>query len=230
MSVDYYIRLEQARGPRPSRQVLSALCRALLLTVDEREYLFRIADKAVPPKGGPSREVPASIRTLIDRMTDTPAYVVSGVYDILAWNRLATVFIGNEPAGGNMLRWMFAQPDGDPHWSDEDTLRFVKTTVADLRATYARYPGAESIESLVTELLGLSPRFAQMWAEHEVEVRRPTVKRIVHPQAGPLEFECQVLHIADTDQRLITYIAERGSRTETAFRELAANPLTRSRS
>jgi transcriptional regulator with XRE-family HTH domain len=44
MSVDYYIRLEQGRGPRPSRQVLSALARALLLNGDEREYLFLTAE------------------------------------------------------------------------------------------------------------------------------------------------------------------------------------------
>ena len=37
MSVDYYVRLEQGRGPHPSRQVLAALARALLLTRDERE-------------------------------------------------------------------------------------------------------------------------------------------------------------------------------------------------
>jgi len=43
LSVDYYIRLEQARGPRPSRHVLAALARALMLSADEREYLFRVA-------------------------------------------------------------------------------------------------------------------------------------------------------------------------------------------
>jgi transcriptional regulator with XRE-family HTH domain len=36
VSVDYYTRLEQARGPHPSRQVLAALARALRLTGDER--------------------------------------------------------------------------------------------------------------------------------------------------------------------------------------------------
>src|ERR1700722_3437643 len=46
LSVDYYIRLEQGRGPHPSRQVLSALSRALMLTVDERDYLFRVAGAA----------------------------------------------------------------------------------------------------------------------------------------------------------------------------------------
>ncbi len=48
MSIDYYIRLEQGRDPQPSRQVLAALTRALMLTVDEREYLFRLAGENPP--------------------------------------------------------------------------------------------------------------------------------------------------------------------------------------
>ena len=72
------------------------------------------------------------------------------------------------------------------------------------------------------ELLALSPRFAEMWAEHEVEVRGPMLKHVAHRQAGPLEFECQVLHIAETGQRLFAYCAAPGSATGAAFRELAA--------
>jgi hypothetical protein len=48
------------------------------------------------------------------------------------------------------------------------------------------------------------------------------VKYIDHPRAGPLEFECQVLHIAEGGQRLIAYCAAPGSATEAAFRQLAA--------
>jgi hypothetical protein len=47
-------------------------------------------------------------------------------------------------------------------------------------------------------------------------------KHVVHPLAGPLEFECPVLHIAETGQRLIAYCAAPGSATEAAFAELAA--------
>lgn len=43
MSVEYYIRLEQGRGPRPSAQMLTAISRALLLSSDEREYLHHLA-------------------------------------------------------------------------------------------------------------------------------------------------------------------------------------------
>jgi transcriptional regulator with XRE-family HTH domain len=224
ISIDYYIRLEQARGPRPSRQVLGALARALLLTADERAYLFDLAGEAHPPPGGPTREVPVAVRNLLATLTDTPAYVMDAKYDVLAWNQLATHFIGDLGAvldtERNIIRWMFRQPPDDPHWTDEDTVRFAGGSVADLRAAYARYPGDPGIEALVTELNGTSPRFAEMWARHDVEVRRQIRKRITHPVAGPLEFECQVLHVPDTDQRLVIYCAERGSATAAAFRRL----------
>lgn len=224
MSVDYYIRLEQGRGAHPSKQVLAALARALMLTVDEREYLFRVAGESPPPVAGPNREVPAGVRHLLNALTANPAYVLDAKYELLAWNRLATHFIGDPTADGaerNIIRGIFSRPDDDPHWSQPDTARFAQASVADLRAAMARYPGDRGIADLVTELLGTSPRFARMWDEHHVEVRRGMFKRIDHPLAGPVELVCEVLHISDTDQRLVVYTAEPGSRTEAAFGELA---------
>lgn len=224
MSVDYYIRLEQARGPHPSRQVLSSLARALMLTADERTYLFQMAGEAPPQPARPSREITPGIRHLLDSMLRTPAYVVDAAYNILAWNQLATHFIGNlaGEADRNMIRWTFSRSPADVMWSDEHFVRFTRSIVADLRAGYARYPGDPEIASLVTEMLALSSGFAEMWAEHEVEVRGPMFKYVTHPQAGPLEFECQVLHIAETGQRIIAYCAAPGSATEAAFAQLHA--------
>jgi transcriptional regulator with XRE-family HTH domain len=229
MSIDYYIRLEQGRGPHPSRQVLSALARALMLTGDERDYLFRLAGQAPPQVAGPGREITPGIRHLLDSMPTTPAYVVDAAYNVLAWNQLATHFIGDLSGytDRNLIRWTFRRLSADVIWDDEHFVRFTRATVADLRAGYARYPGDPEIESLVTEMLALSPEFAQMWAAHEVEVRAPLVKQINHPQAGPLEFECQVLHIAETGQRLIVYCAAPGSDTAAAFAKLATRTSSR---
>jgi transcriptional regulator with XRE-family HTH domain len=225
MSVDYYVRLEQGRGPHPSRQVLAALSRALMLTADERDYLFLMAGQAPPQRARPSREITPGVRGLLDSMPTTPAYVVDAAYNVLAWNQLATEFIGNlaGQADRNLIRWTFRRSPADVMWTDEPFLRFTRATVADLRAGYARYPGDPEIDSLVTEMLALCPRFAQMWAAHEVEARGPMLKRVSHPQAGPLEFECQVLHVAGTGQRLIAYCAAPGSATEQAFARLAAD-------
>ena len=229
ISVDYYIRLEQGRGPNPSAQVVSALARALMLNADERDYLLRVAGHPVQERIRPSREITPGIRTLLDGMPSTPAYVVDAAYNILAWNKLATRFIGDLSGeqDRNMIRWTFTTSSDDVHWSDEDAVRFARSTVADLRASYARYPGEKEIESLVNELLALSPRFAEMWESREVEVRGPMMKRFTHPEFGPLEFECQVLHIATASsstggQRIIAYCAAPGSPTAAAFQAMAA--------
>src|SRR4051794_5910636 len=50
MSADYYMRLEQARSPQPSPQLLGALARALRLTLDERDHLYVLAGHR-PPAG-----------------------------------------------------------------------------------------------------------------------------------------------------------------------------------
>src|SRR5690349_20257514 len=53
MSTDHYTRLEQARGSRPSRQMLAAVARALRLTGDERDHLFHLAGEE-PPRDRPT--------------------------------------------------------------------------------------------------------------------------------------------------------------------------------
>jgi transcriptional regulator with XRE-family HTH domain len=228
MSIDYYIRLEQARGPRPSKQVLGALGRALLLDADERAYLFHLAGELPLTSRGPQREVPEAIHTLLAGLTDTPAYVMDAKYDVLAWNRLATHFIGDladVPAHErNVIRWSFVTADAAGHWDDADpqTVEFARSSVADLRSAAARYPGDKGIHDLVTELLATSPRFAAMWAEHEVEVRRSVTKRINHPVLGPLQIDCQVLHVPDTDQRLVLYVAAPGTPFHDALQRLKA--------
>ncbi|MFG1920964.1 helix-turn-helix transcriptional regulator [Cryptosporangium sp. NPDC048952] len=229
MSIDYYIRLEQGRGPNPSRQVLSALARALLLTRDERDYLFRVAGESPPAIPGPRRELTPAIRVMLDSMRDVPAYVVDASYTVLAWNHLATHFLSDlslvPEDDRNMIRWVFRRPYDDPYWDDEAALAFNRAMVADLRATHAE---DRSVERLVTGLLGTSKRFAELWAVHDVEERRRVVKSVESPELGPLEFECQVLHIPETGQRMIVYCAEPGSPTAEIFARLAAtagNPI-----
>jgi transcriptional regulator with XRE-family HTH domain len=227
MSIDYYIRLEQARGPRPSKQVLAALGRALLLTTDERQYLFHLAGESAPPTAAPARQVPQSIRNLLDTLVDTPAYVMDAKYDVLAWNQLAEHFVGDltqrPEHDRNMIRWIFTSeeaPGENGYWDRPEATAFARASVADLRAAAARYPGDPGIHDLVTELLATAPRFAAMWADHEVEVRRGITKHMHHPVVGVIEVECQVLDIPDTDQRLVVYIATPGSPFQQALQKL----------
>jgi transcriptional regulator with XRE-family HTH domain len=51
VSVDYVVRLEQGRASTPSAQVVSALARALRLTKQERNHLYRLAGLQPPSDG-----------------------------------------------------------------------------------------------------------------------------------------------------------------------------------
>ena len=60
MSVEYYARIEQARGPHPSPRILDALAGALRLTPAERIHLFRLAGTSpAAPRTGPAAHSPA---------------------------------------------------------------------------------------------------------------------------------------------------------------------------
>src|SRR6266576_742233 len=70
ISVEYYARLEQARGSNPSGRVLIELARALRLTAEERSHLFNLAGVAAESPAGAPSEVPPSVLSLLEHMTD----------------------------------------------------------------------------------------------------------------------------------------------------------------
>lgn len=222
ISVEYYIRLEQARSPKPSRQVLGALARALVLDRDQRAHLFHLVEE--PPESASSREVPPTVLNLLAGLDDYPAYAIDACYDILAWNAVADRFMGYlsrlSPAQRNILRTNFTGPHASQGLSDPSTRAFLQDSVADLRASLARSPRDAKLRGLVDELLRASPEFGEMWSDHRVAVRRVQTKRVVHHDYGPLEFDCQVLDVPGTAVRLIVYVPQPDSPTAAAFASL----------
>jgi transcriptional regulator with XRE-family HTH domain len=214
MSVDYYIRLEQARGPRPSRQVLAAIARALRLTDGERSYLFNLAGEQPCPPHSPPQDVPQGILLLLDRLDDTPAFVLDAKYDVLAWNAMAAALLTDfselPGAERNTIRWFFTHSAGKIA-SDEQLGCFARESVADLRAAAARYPEDPGVRRLIADLKAGSEIFRELWAERDVTVRRSTTKRMSHRLVGPIELHCDVLHVPDLDQRLVLYTAAPGT-------------------
>jgi transcriptional regulator with XRE-family HTH domain len=224
MSVDYYIRLEQGRGPRPSRQMLAAIARALGLSDDERSYLYHLAGEVPQPPAGPIGDVRAGVLRLLDRLTDMPAMVCDAKYDVLAWNAMAAALLGDFsalPAGErNVILRFFSDPASRARHDEESGGQFARTAVADLRAASARYPGDEGIRRLVARLRAVSAEFRDLWAEQDVRVRRSARKRLHHPLVGWLDLDCEVLHDPDRDQWTVFYTAPPGSASHEALRLL----------
>jgi transcriptional regulator with XRE-family HTH domain len=211
ISVDYLVRLEQARGPKPSDPVLAALARALRLTDDERAHLFHVAGSAPPRPGRIDSVVRSSTLRVLERLTDLPALVLDAKSDLLAWNPLATALLGDfsawAPPTRNLAWQRFLGGPSRVSITPGEDERTAVETVASLRAVAARYPDDPSLASLLDDLRTHSPRFVRLWDEARPAERRGTTKTVHHPELGPIELECDGLHLPDTDQRLIVYSA-----------------------
>ncbi len=224
MSVDYYIRLEQGRGPRPSPQMLGAISRALRLSDDERAHLHHLAGEAAPRAAGMSTEVRPGVLHLLDRYDDAPALVCDAKYDVLAWNPMAAALLGDlsaaPPSERNVI-WRFFTRPGVRHRHDPASAeQFARESVADLRAVAARYAHDQAVRDLITRLLAASEEFRERWAQREVQVRRSARKRLHHPDVGWLDLDCDVLHDPERDHWVIMYSAAPGTATHRALQLL----------
>jgi transcriptional regulator with XRE-family HTH domain len=137
MSVDYYGRLEQSRGPQPSPQMLRALARALRLTDDETDHLYRLAGHAVPDRSTHSLHVRPALLFVLDQLRDAAAFVCSDTDVILAQNGLAKLLMSELPVAGETglrasMSWQwFTDPRARAAAPPEDHDRHSRTTVAD---------------------------------------------------------------------------------------------------
>ncbi|GAB2998092.1 helix-turn-helix transcriptional regulator [Streptomyces pseudoechinosporeus] len=227
ISTEYYTRLEQARGPRPSREVLAGLARALRLSDAERDHLHHLAGAPPGPPPGPSREVRQSILDLLHRLPQAAAIVTSAAFEVIAWNDLAAALMEDFSAlprrDRNLVRRVFLgpHPQGRRLYGVSDADAFARTSAQRLRATAARYPDDPEVTELVAELLAGSEEFTQLWASHDVSTKPTLCKTFPHPLVGPVTVNCDVLAITDRDQQVVIYTAAPGSPSEEALRLLS---------
>jgi transcriptional regulator with XRE-family HTH domain len=209
-SVDYYNELERGAGSQPSEQMIAALARALRLSADERDYLYRLADRPVPVQGGAASHVHPGMLDLLGRMASTPAQVITDLHITLVQNPLAVALVGDQsgfrgPRASFVHRW-FTEPDTRLLYPEADHESQSRALVADLRAAPPRRDAKDAeVGSMIRTLLAVSPEFAALWADHDVAFRRDDRKRIVHPTIGVIEVNCLNLFSEDGRQRLLWF-------------------------
>ncbi|MBU9833545.1 helix-turn-helix domain-containing protein [Rahnella sp. L72c] len=210
ISPTWYICLEQGRGGAPSSDVLDRLSRALLLTDAEREHLFLLGlgrlPKALYQK---NNSVTPRLQHVLDALDPSPALIRTAVWDVLAWNRAATVMLADygslPPKQRNLLRMMFLNPHARPIQNDwESVARFV---VGAFKLDAERAGAAAEVEPLVDELCQLSPEFSTMWRDNEVRgTYGDAIKHIHHPVLGSLAFEFSAFSVdGRTDLSMVVY-------------------------
>ncbi|MBL0884781.1 helix-turn-helix transcriptional regulator [Myceligenerans indicum] len=225
MSVDYYVRLEQQRGPQPSEQMLAALGRALRLSTDERDHLYRLAGHNVPRRNPADTHVAPALLRVLDRLEDTPALIVNSLGEVLVANRLATAIFGDRSAArgwsrNDVYRW-FTDPTSRGVYPPEDHDRQARSLVSSLRAAHGASGDTSRAGELVGILLAESDEFRDLWERHEVARRFEDHKVLVHPAVGRIEVDCQALFTEDQAQALLVLTAAPSSEAEEKIRLLA---------
>src|SRR6202451_3778197 len=192
ISPTWYTWLEQGRGGAPSADVLNRIARGLMLTDVEREHLFLLGLGRQPEvRYRKDDGVTPRLQRVLDALEPCPALIRTATWDIVAWNRAATVmltdYVSLPPEQRNILRLIFLDPRVRAAQYDwESVARFV---VGAFRVDAARAGAAAQVESLVGELGRLSPEFEALWREQDVQRHGEALKHIRHPVLGPIGFE-----------------------------------------
>ena len=192
ISPTWYTWLEQGRGGAPSADVLDRIARALMLTDVEREHLFLIGLGRPPEvRYQASEGVSPRLQRVLDALETSPAIIRTAIWDVVAWNRAATIVLTDyaklPPERRNILRLIFCEPRVRAAQYDWDSVaRFV---VAAFRADAARAGAVSHVAEFVDELCRLSPEFAALWRDNDVRTYGEGVKHLRHPVLGPIAFE-----------------------------------------
>src|ERR1700751_1485568 len=115
ISPTWYTWLEQGRGGAPSADVLDRIARALMLTDVEREHLFLVALGRPPEARYHAADgVTPRLQRVLDALDPSPAVIRTALWDVVAWNRAATVMLMDygsmPPEQRNILRYFFLDP------------------------------------------------------------------------------------------------------------------------
>jgi transcriptional regulator with XRE-family HTH domain len=209
ISPTWYTWLEQGRGGAPSADVLDRIARALMLTDVEREHLFLLGLGRPPEVRYRATEgVTPRLQRVLDALESSPAIIRTATWDVVAWNRAATVVLTDyaklPPEGRNILRMIFCDPRVREAQYDWDSVaRFV---VASFRADAARAGAVSHVAHFVDELCRLSPEFASLWRDNDVRGHGEGVKHLRHPVLGPISFEHSAFAVdGRTDLGMVVY-------------------------
>jgi hypothetical protein len=105
------------------------------------------------------------LQRVLDALQPCPALIRTAIWNVVAWNRAATVMLTDYGAipteKRNILRFIFLDPKARAAQYDWDSVaRFV---VGAFRVDAARAGAAAEVEPLVDELCRLSPEFKAIW-------------------------------------------------------------------
>lgn len=229
VSVDYYVRMERGSLTGASDGVLDAVASALQLDEAERDHLFHLARRSRTssgPRRRPAVTVRPALQQVLDALTDAPALICNGRYDVLAMNHPARALyspvLADPRRPANTARFVYLDPEAARgFFVDYD--RIACDVAAKLRMQAGRTPHDQELIALVGELSTRSALFRQRWASQDVRLHRSGSKRIHHPVVGDLDLDVESMELpAEPGLLLNVCTAPAGTATADALALLAS--------
>ena len=194
LSVDYLSRLEQGRASAPSPSVLAPLARALRLSDDERDHLFRLAGQAPPGAGRIDRRITPGVQRVLDRLHDVPVMVVDAAWQIVAMNDRSRALLGDDER--NVLRRHFAGEPSRVIRTPEQVAQMESAAVADLHARGRPLPERRAAARADRRPAGDQPALRRALGAAPVARHISDRKTIEHPEIGRVTVDCDELTVA----------------------------------
>lgn len=210
ISVEYYTRLEQGRVPRPSREILTALARALALSGAERDHLYRLGGESPPALTAPREVIRPGLARMLRGLDEVmPVTVHDGRLELLAGNSAAAELLAPlaqpGPYGRNVVYQAFTATDLPALLGDDGAELFLRVAAAELRTALGRYPADARLRAVREELAASSAVFREHWQHGEVGSWRSAIKEMRHPTRGWLRFDIEMLHDPERDHWITLY-------------------------
>lgn len=228
LSTDYYVRLEQGRGGRPSESVLDAIAAALMLDTTEREHLYRLAH---PPRrqARPRRQlVSPPVLTFLETLS-VPALVMTSSAQVIGWNELACAIFtdfANRPISERNTAWLLFR-DEEVAARHRNWETAARNTVGMLRTAAGKTPDDPHLAALVGELSVNSSTFRRLWSTHHVYEKSTGLTQLRHPQVGDFDLTFVAWTTPSSpNQSVVTYTAKQGTSSAVALNLLGSMTAT----
>ncbi len=169
----------------------------------------------------PQRADPGLLR-LTAALDHVPVLLLGQRAEVLARNSLLQAVLGHPlPPGSSFADYLFREPlarERIINWAE-----FAARSGAAMRLELGRHPEDQRLAAEVANLRRTDPDVALWWDDHTVRDYASVRKHIAHPQAGPLDFDVEIVtapHVPD--QHLVIYTVEPDSATARVLPVLAS--------
>jgi hypothetical protein len=163
----------------------------------ERAYLFELAGKRDPDRGGSETDqLPPAALGCVETIA-SPAYILDRSWNARGWNAPAErLFAGwlDQPGERNLLRFIFLHPAARSFvcgWEER-----ARRVAAEFRAACSAHLDDPALHLLIERLHQESTAFARFWDEHVVLEREGGERTFNHPNDGFLRFEQVTFNLA----------------------------------